>query len=62
MVYKMGSDLSAFSATAILMMHAAITLLGIDFVNKEKNDILGRAFLSYPPACRVMGLLRNANT
>lgn len=39
----------------------SITLLGIDFVNaentKEKNDILGRAFLSYPPVCRVMGLL-----
>lgn len=38
-----------------------ITSLGISLVNadntKEKNQILGQAFLSYPPVCRVMGLL-----
>lgn len=39
----------------------SITESGIAFVNaetsKEKKDILGRAFLSYPPVCRVLGLL-----
>lgn len=34
---------------------------GITFVNAQsetqKNNILGRAFLSYPPVCRVLGLL-----
>lgn len=38
-----------------------ITSLGISLVNadntKEKNQILGQAFLAYPPVCRVMGLL-----
>lgn len=38
-----------------------ITQAGISLVNakdtKEKNDILGQAFLAYPPVCRVLGLL-----
>ncbi len=38
-----------------------ITAEGRDFVmaetEKEKNAILGKAFLAYPPVCRVMGLL-----
>ena len=38
-----------------------ITQKGIELVNaqtkKEKNTILGQAFLSYPPVCRVLGLL-----
>lgn len=38
-----------------------ITEEGIALVNahtdKEKNEILGRAFLAYPPVCRVLGLL-----
>ncbi|MCC8089537.1 MAG: hypothetical protein LIO79_09820 [Rikenellaceae bacterium] len=40
----------------------SITPLGTKFVKaqseKEKNEILGRAFLSYPPVCRVLGLLK----
>lgn len=39
----------------------SITPAGISLVNateeKEKNAILGQAFLSYPPVCRVLGLL-----
>jgi len=39
----------------------SITSDGIAFVKaqsvEEKNNILGRAFLSYPPVCRVLGLL-----
>lgn len=39
----------------------SITSAGISLVNaesiKERNQILGQAFLSYPPVCRVMGLL-----
>ena len=38
-----------------------ITESGVSLVNahttKEKNTILGKAFLSYPPVCRVLGLL-----
>lgn len=38
-----------------------ITTLGKQLVKaqttEEKNAILGRAYLSYPPACRVLGLL-----
>lgn len=38
-----------------------ITQSGVDFVKasstKDKNEILGQAFLAYPPVCRVMGLL-----
>lgn len=39
----------------------AITPSGIKLVNasttKERNEILGQAFLTYPPVCRVLGLL-----
>lgn len=39
----------------------SITQLGMSFVQaeteKEKNTILGQAYLSYPPVCRVLGLL-----
>lgn len=39
----------------------SITMSGVDFVKastaKEKNEILGRAFLAYPPVCRVLELL-----
>ncbi len=39
----------------------SITALGISFVNaetlQEKKNILGQAYLSYPPVCRVLGLL-----
>lgn len=39
----------------------SITQSGVDFVmartTKEKNEILGKAFLAYPPVCRVLGLL-----
>ena len=39
----------------------SITQSGISLVNakdtKEKNAILGQAFLAYPPVCRVLGLL-----
>ena len=38
-----------------------ITAEGRDFVlaqtEKEQNSILGKAFLAYPPVCRVLGLL-----
>lgn len=40
-----------------------ITSVGRDFVNatteKKKNEILGKAFLMYPPVCRVLGLLKD---
>lgn len=29
---------------------------------EEKNIVLGKAFLSYPPVCRVLGLLKNMDT
>ena len=39
----------------------SITESGVAFVmaktTKEKNSILGQAYLSYPPVCRVLGLL-----
>lgn len=39
----------------------SITQSGVNFVKasstKDKNEILGQAFLAYPPVCRVMGLL-----
>ena len=41
----------------------SITELGRDFVNstnkREHDTILGRAYLSYPPACRVLEILNN---
>lgn len=41
----------------------SITQSGVDFVkastSKEKKEILGKAFLAYPPVCRVLGLLKS---
>ena len=47
--YNYAADTCQITQDGIALVHAE--------TDKEKNTILGNAFLSYPPVCRVLGLL-----